>query len=130
MQDDVYRDHLQNPAIVRGHLRELDLFQTWSMGISSPISILRELDVAAVLRGQSSRGRSVPARLIHSLVCFEKVFDFNLFSKSRFVRSQSRPHDKFPPAPPKQTKMVVVRRVADMGLFVKKGPSLPFRCFA
>ena len=74
LQDDVYRDRLQNPATVRGYLRDLEVMQKWAMGINSPISTLREFDVAAFLRDQAGRGKSVPARLIHTLVWFAKAF--------------------------------------------------------
>ena len=92
LQDDVYRDKKQNPATIRGYLRDLHDFEKWGLGISTPICNLREIDVAAFLRDQLSRGSSVPARLYHSLVWFEQVFGFNLHTESSLVRAQSSQH--------------------------------------
>ena len=99
------------------------------MGISTPLSTLREFDVAAFLRDQAGRGKSVPARLIHTLVWFEKVFGLDLHTNSFLIRSQSSPPDMLPPAPPKQAKMVVIKMVADMETFVREAPTLPLRCY-
>jgi hypothetical protein len=100
------------------------------MSISTPTSTLRDFDVAAFLRGQAGRGKSVPARLTHSLAWFETVFGLDLHTTSPLVRSQSHPPDLLPPAPPKQAKMVVVKMVADMEGFVRHAPTLPLRCYA
>jgi hypothetical protein len=88
LQDSVYRDKLQNPATVRGYLRDLDVLLKWSASISTPIPTLRDFDVAAFLRDQAGRGKSVPTRIFHSLVWFEKVFGLQLHTSSSLVRSQ------------------------------------------
>ena len=91
---------------------------------------LRKIDVAAYLRGQSSRGSSVPSRLYHSLVWFEKVFGFDLHSQSSLVQAQSSPASVVAPAPPKSAKMVVAKMVADMEPFTSTAPSLTHRVYS
>ena len=130
IQDDTFRNNLDNPATIRGYLRDLDGLQKWAESIRSPISALRDLDVAAYLRDQASRGSSVPNRLIHTLVWFEKVFGFDLSTSSVLVRSQSRPPSRLPAPPPKQAKMVLVKMVADMKGFIRSAHTPPLRCFA
>ena len=104
IQDDVFRNNLQNPATIRGYLRDLEGLRQWAMSIGSPISMLRDLDVAAFLRDSAARGSSVPNRLLHTLVWFEKAFGFDLSTSSPLVRNQSRPPDRLPVAPPQGRK--------------------------
>ena len=74
VQDDVFRDGCASPATLRGYLRALSDLALWSGSLHTHISNLRELDVAAFLRGQSSRGTSVPPRLYRAIVWMEKGF--------------------------------------------------------
>ena len=74
VQDDVYRDRCTNPATIRGYLRGLDDLTLWSGGLRIPMPELREFDVAAFLRDQSSRGSSVPLRLYRTIVWLEMCF--------------------------------------------------------
>ena len=104
IQDDVFRNNLQNPATIRGYLRDLEGLRQWAMSIGSPISMLRDLDVAAFLRDSAARGSSVPNRLLHTLVWFEKAFGFALPTSSPLVRNQSHPPDRLPAAPPQGRK--------------------------
>ena len=76
--------------------------------------MLNDFAVAAFLREQAARGSSVPNRLLHTLVWFEKVFDFDLSTSSQLVLSQSYPPEKLPVPPPKMARMVLVKMVADM----------------
>ena len=115
IQDDVYRNILQNPATIRWYLRDLEGLRKWALSIGSPICMLRDLDVAAFLRDSANRGSSVPNRLLHTLVWFEKAFGFDLSTSSPLVRNQSHPPDRLPAAPPKAAKMVLVKMVHFVG---------------
>ena len=99
LQDDAFRNGLQNPATVRGYLRDLDSLEKWAESIACPISMLNEFAVAAFLRDQASRGSSIPNRLFHTLRWFEKVFGFDLPTSSQLVICQSHPPDRLPAAP-------------------------------
>ena len=111
LQDDAFRNGLQNPATVRGYLRDLEVLKRWALSISTPVSMLNEFSVAAFLRDQSSRGSSIPNRLLHTLRWFEKVFGFDLSTSSQLVICQSHPPDRLPTAAPKMARMVLVKMV-------------------
>ena len=80
VQDDVYRDRCQSAATFRGYLGAFADLEKWGWGTNRKVWELSQLDIAAFLRDQSSRGKSVALRLFRALVWAEKCFGFNFYT--------------------------------------------------
>jgi hypothetical protein len=132
VQDDVFRDKSAAPDTVAGHVRAVGDLRRWCGCLSLKIIELHVLDVAAFLKDQSPRGKSVPQRVFRGLCWAERAFGFSLHTGSAQVRSQSSIviFEEGVLADSVSAEMATLKMVADMEDLVTAAPSLPLRVYA
>lgn len=133
VQDDVFRDKSAAPDTISGHVRAFEDLRRWCACLGLVLTDLRMLDVAAFLKDQIPRGKSVPLRVYRGLCWAERAFGLVLHTGTPQVRSQSSivvdagcEHL----AESVSAEMATLKMVADMEDLVGAAPSLPLRAYA
>jgi hypothetical protein len=131
VQCDTFRMGCDAPTTVDGHRKRLLLLHDWAKAILLSFSSLSPFDVAAFLRDQHTRGKTVPMKMYRGLVWTEKAFGWTLHTKHDVVVSQSRSHEVTSGGNrEKPSKMAMVEMVTKMETLVTDAPTVSLRIFA
>ena len=88
VQTDVFSCGFPNLATIDGHRRELETCFAMARTLRWEPFQLTEWQVAAYLRDQHARGKSVPSRVFHSFEWCQKSLEIDMNTTSSLVRSQ------------------------------------------
>ena len=88
VQSDVFSNGHRTLSTVHLNRREAEACLSMAKVLGWSPYALTEWQVAAYLRDQRSRGKSVPARVFHALEWCESAFELTMHTRSPLVRSQ------------------------------------------
>ena len=130
VQADTFRMGCDAPATVDGHRETVLLLHDWTKSLGFSLCALTHFDVAAFLRDQHTRGKTVPLKSLRGLVWAEKCFGWCLHAAHATVVSQSRRSYDATAQKEKTAAMATVDMVKSMEDLIVQAPTLPLRIFA
>jgi len=90
IQEDLFVSRATNVSVLRNHLKDSERLLAWCVAIHREVDDLSPMKVASFIRDQLPRGKSVPSRVLSTLVWFQRVFDIPLFVADPIVVAQSK----------------------------------------
>ena len=96
IQEDLFVTRSSNCTVLRNHLKDSERLLAWCVSIGRDIDDLSPIKVASFIRDQLPRGKSVPSRVLSTLVWFQRVFDIPLYVSDPIVVSVQGCHVQSP----------------------------------
>ena len=89
IQEDLFLSRATNCTVLKNHLKDSERLLAWCMSINRNINELSPMTIAAFIRDQLPRGKSVPRRVLSTLSWFERSFAIPLFVSDPIVCAQA-----------------------------------------